>query len=125
MSRVALFALITIISFPLMANNTLSLLVKGMHCNSCESKFKKTATDIKGIIEVQSVSAADNNAVVVYDEKITNAEQIVKSLAAQTGYTVSVANNATISATGNPSKCCKKDQNKQDCTKKSKQKCTK
>lgn len=57
------------VSAQLMANTTLNLSVKGMHCGSCEKKFKTAAGGISGIVEVSAVSAESNNAVVVYDEK--------------------------------------------------------
>ena len=53
-----------VISAQLMANTPLNLSVKGMHCGSCEKKFKTTAVGISGVVEVSAVSAVNSNVVV-------------------------------------------------------------
>ncbi|HNE49805.1 MAG TPA: heavy-metal-associated domain-containing protein [Chitinophagales bacterium] len=111
------------VSAQLMANTTLNLSVKGMHCGSCEKKFKTAAGGISGIVEVSAVSAESNNAVVVYDEKTTTSDKVIKALADKTGYTVSASNEAT--AVGKPTSCCMKGQKEAACSKKDKEKCTK
>jgi copper chaperone CopZ len=97
------FVLLSILfSAQLFANSTLKLSVKGMHCGGCETKFKTVAADVKGVTEVTSVSASNSNAVIVFDEKTTSSEQIVKTLAEKTGYTVAVTSGAAVtSATEN------------------------
>lgn len=121
-----LFTLSLVISAQLFANTTLNLSVKGMHCGGCETKFKTAASDISGIKEVVSVSAANSNAVVIYDEKATSADKIVKSLADQTGYTVSVTSGAAAStAVGKPAGCCMAGQSNPSCKDKDKAKCAK
>ena len=111
---------------PIIANTTLNLTVKGMHCGGCETKFKTVASGIEGIKEVTSVSAANSNAVIVYDEKTTSSDKIVKSLAEQTGYTVSAAAGAAVTtATGKPAGCCMAGQSNPSCQDKDKAKCAK
>ena len=115
-----------LIAAPIIANTTLNLTVKGMHCGGCETKFKTVASGIDGIKEVTSVSAANSNAVIVYDEKTTSSDKIVKSLAEQTGYTVSAAAGATVTtATGKPAGCCMAGQSNPSCKDKDKAKCAK
>ncbi len=110
----------------LFANSTLNLSVKGMHCGGCETKFKTVATGINGIKEVTSVSASNSNAVIVYDEKATTSDNIVKSLAEQTGYTVSVTSGAAVTtATGKPAGCCMSGQSNPACKQSDKAKCAK
>ena len=100
------------------AKSTLNLSVKGMHCGGCETKFKSAATSIKGITEVKSVSAESSTAVVEFDEKAISAEKVVKSLAEQTGFTVSASTGATVTtAEGKPAACCAKGQSGSACTK--------
>jgi copper chaperone CopZ len=97
-----------------------------MHCGGCETKFKTVASGIEGIKEVTSVSAANSNAVIVYDEKTTSSDKIVKSLAEETGYTVSAAAGATVTtATGKPAGCCMAGQSNPSCKDKDKAKCAK
>jgi copper chaperone CopZ len=115
-----------LIAAPIIANTTLNLTVKGMHCGGCETKFKTVASGIEGIKEVTSVSAANSNAVIVYDEKTTSSDKIVKSLAEETGYTVSAAAGATVTtATGKPAGCCMAGQSNPSCKDKDKAKCAK
>lgn len=115
-----------LIAAPIIANTTLNLTVKGMHCGGCETKFKTVASGIDGIKEVTSVSAANSNAVIVYDEKTTSSDKIVKSLAEETGYTVSAAAGATVTtATGKPAGCCMAGQSNPSCKDKDKAKCAK
>ncbi|MBP8192800.1 MAG: heavy-metal-associated domain-containing protein [Chitinophagales bacterium] len=115
-----------LITAPIIANTTLNLTVKGMHCGGCETKFKTVASGIEGIKEVTSVSATNSNAVIVYDEKTTSSDKIVKSLAEETGYTVSAAAGATVTtATGKPAGCCMAGQSNPSCKDKDKAKCAK
>ncbi|HNY54702.1 MAG TPA: heavy-metal-associated domain-containing protein [Chitinophagales bacterium] len=115
-----------LIAAPIIANTTLNLTVKGMHCGGCETKFKTAAAGINGIKEVTSVSAANSNAVIVYDEKTTSSDKIVKSLAEETGYTVSAAAGAIVTtATGKPAGCCMAGQSNPSCKDKDKAKCAK
>ena len=115
-----------LIAAPIIANTTLNLTVKGMHCGGCETKFKTVASGIDGIKEVTSVSAANSNAVIVYDEKTTSSDKIVKSLAEQTGYTVSASAGAAVTtATGKPAGCCMAGQSNPSCKDKDKAKCAK
>lgn len=115
-----------LITAPIIANTTLNLTVKGMHCGGCETKFKTVASGIEGIKEVTSVSAANSNAVIVYDEKTTSSDKIVKSLAEQTGYTVSASTGAAVTtATGKPAGCCMAGQSNPSCKDKDKAKCAK
>ncbi len=108
------------------ANSTLKLSVKGMHCGGCETKFKTVASGVKGVTEVTSVSASNNNAVLVFDEKSTSADLIVKTLAEKTGYTVEVTSGAAVtSATGKPAGCCMSGQSNPSCKDKDKAKCAK
>lgn len=108
------------------ANSTLKLSVKGMHCGGCETKFKTVAAGVKGVTEVTSVSASNNNAVLVFDEKSTSADLIVKTLAEKTGYTVEVTSGAAVtSATGKPAGCCMSGQSNPSCKDKDKAKCAK
>jgi copper chaperone CopZ len=112
-----------VISAQLMANTPLNLSVKGMHCGSCEKKFKTAADGISGVVEVSAVSADNSNAVVVYDEKATTSDKVIKALAEKTGYTVTASNGAA--AVGKPASCCMKGQKEAACSKKEKEKCTK
>ena len=115
-----------LITAPIIANTTLNLTVKGMHCGGCETKFKTVASGIEGIKEVTSVSAANSNAVIVYDEKTTSSDKIVKSLAEETGYTVSASAGAAVTtATGKPAGCCMAGQSNPSCKDKDKAKCAK
>ena len=121
-----LIVLSILMSTPLFANTTLNLTVSGMHCGGCETKFKTAATGIKGIIGVTSVSAANGNAVIVYDEKQITPEGAVKELADRSGFTVSANTGAALtSATGVPAACCIKGQSNPSCTQKEKAKCAK
>lgn len=106
------------------ANKTLNLSVKGMHCGGCETKFKTLAAGIEGVKEVSSVSAANSNAVIIYDEKSTSEEKLIKSLAEKTGYTIS-ASNSTSEVSGKPTGCCMKGQSNPSCKDKDKAKCAK
>lgn len=124
--RTLLLLLSISVSGQLLADTTLNLSVKGMHCGGCESKFKSAASGIKGVQEVKSVSAANSSAVVVYDEKAISAEKLIQSLADQTGYTVAASTGATVTtAEGKPAGCCMKGQNNPSCSQKEKAKCTK
>ena len=115
-----------LIAAPIIANTTLNLTVKGMHCGGCETKFKTAAAGINGIKEVTSVSAANGNAVIVYDEKQTTAEKAVKELAEQSGFTVSASAGAAVTtATGKPAGCCMAGQSNPSCKDKDKAKCAK
>ncbi len=108
------------------AAKTLNLSVKGMHCGGCETKFKTVAEDINGITEVTSVSAANNNAVIVFDEKTTTEEKIIRTLAEQTGYTISSTNSSeSITVSGKPAGCCMKGQSNPACKQADKAKCAK
>ena len=120
----SLVVLLTLSSLSLFANKTLSLSVKGMHCGGCEVKFKSVAADIEGIKEVSSVSASNSNAVIIYDEKTTTEEKVIKALAEQTGYTVSAVSGTT-PATGKPAGCCMAGQSNPSCKDKDKAKCAK
>ena len=111
------------ISGQLMANTSLNLSVKGMHCGSCEKKFKTAAGGISGVVEVASVSADNGNAVIVFDEKTTSTDKVIKALAEKTGYTITASTGATAEA--KPAGCCMKGQKEAACTKKEKEKCTK
>lgn len=95
-----------VVSGQLIANTTINLNVKGMHCGSCESRFKSSAKNIKGIIEVSSVSAANNNAVVVYDEKVISADNLMKTLSDKTGYAVSASGEAVSEKTETSKTTC-------------------
>lgn len=119
-----LFLLIAISFSAAFANKTLNLSVKGMHCGGCEMKFKSVASDIEGIKEVSSVSASNSNAVIIYDEKATTEEKVIKALAEQTGYTVA-ATNGTTTATGKPAGCCMSGQSNPSCKTSDKAKCAK
>ncbi len=112
-----------VISAQLIANTSLNLSVKGMHCGSCEKKFKSVADGISGVVEVSAVSADNSNAVVVYDEKTTTSDKVIKALAEKTGYTVTASNG--VSAIGKPATCCMKGQKETTCSKKDKEKCIK
>ncbi len=134
MKKFNLLSVLIIVSVAIFAKSTLSLNVKGMHCGGCEMKVKKIATEINGVTEVTSVSAADSKAVIVYDEKTITADKLVAELASKTGYSVSaISENGAVSATGKPTGCCTKGQgapackegvSKKDC-KKDKSKCDK
>ncbi len=100
------------------AKSTLNLTVKGMHCGGCETKFKSTAKDLNGITDITSVSSANNTAVIEYDEKVVSADKIIKTLAEQTGYTIT--DNKTTTVEGKPAACCQKGQKNATCTDKSK-----
>lgn len=100
---------ILFISTSLIAGNTLSLSVKGMHCGGCETKFKTLATNINGIETVSEVSATEGTATIVYNEKVISAEKAIEELATQSGYTISaVTSMGAVSAEGTPAACCKK-----------------
>ncbi|MFN8295451.1 MAG: heavy-metal-associated domain-containing protein [Chitinophagales bacterium] len=120
----ALFVLVVFTFLSVYANKTLNLSVKGMHCGGCEMKFKSAASDIEGIKEVSSVSASNSNAVIIYDEKTTTEEKVIKALAEQTGYTVSAVSGTT-TATGKPAGCCMSGQSNPSCKDKDKAKCAK
>ena len=121
------FVLLSILfSAQLFANSTLKLSVKGMHCGGCETKFKTVAADVKGVTEVTSVSASNINAVIKKKKKTTSSEQIIKTLAEKTGYTVAVTSGAAVtSATGKPAGCCMSGQSNPSCKDKDKAKCAK
>ena len=112
-----------VISAQLMANTSLNLSVKGMHCGSCEKKFKSVADGISGVVEVSAVSADNSNAVVVYDEKTISSEELIATLANKTGYTVAAFNNNTASKPADA--CCSKSKKKANCSAKEKTNCTK
>lgn len=127
MKKINTLLLLLVITFStVFAKSTLNLSVKGMHCGGCETKFKTTATAIKGITEVKSVSAENSSAVVEYDEKTVSAQQIIKTLAEQTGYTVSASTGSEVTTVeGKPAGCCQKGQNNPSCSQKDKTKCAK
>jgi copper chaperone CopZ len=126
MKKSTLLFCLMIASFAIFSKSTLSLNVKGMHCGGCEMKVKKIATEINGVTEVTSVSAADSKAVIVYDEKTITADKLVAELAAQTGYSVStISENGAVSATGKPAGCCSKGQGAPACKEGEKAKCDK
>ncbi len=125
-SKLFFVMLSCIFSAQLLANTTLNLTVKGMHCGGCETKFKTVAAKVNGIVEVKSVSAANSNAVIVYDEKTTTPEKAIKALADQTGYTVSATAGTTVTtATGKPAGCCMSGQSNPACKQSDKEKCAK
>ena len=82
-----------------------------------------------GIVEVSAISAESNNVVVVYDEKTTTSDKVIKALADKTGYTtVSASNEAT--AVGKTDKLLHERTKEAACSKKTKKnvlktKCTK
>lgn len=108
---------ICMIAFTVSAE-TLNLDVKGMTCGGCESKFKSAAKDVKGIEEVNSVSASSGKAVITYDEKATTPEEAIKALAEKSGFTVSASTaNGAVSAEGKPAGCCAKGEKNPACKK--------
>lgn len=121
----SLLFLIAITFSTIFAKSTLNLSVKGMHCGGCETKFTTTATNIKGITEVKSVSAANSTAVVEFDEKTITAENVVKSLADKTGYTITTTTGEIVNAAGTPAACCMKGEKNASCKKGDKAKCAK
>ena len=127
MKKINTLLLLMAITFSaVFATSTINLSVKGMHCGGCETKFKSAATAINGVTEVVSVSAANSSAVIVYDEKTVSAEKIIKTLADQTGYTVSATTGTTVTkAEGKPAGCCQKGQNNPSCKKEDKEICAK
>lgn len=126
MKKIILSFLTLAISVSLFAGTTLNLNVKGMHCGGCEVKFKSKAQEIKGVTEVNAVSASNNSATLVYDSKQTSPEKIVSALAEQTGYTISVNTSAgEVSATGKPAGCCMSGQSNPSCKSADKAKCAK
>lgn len=108
-----------------LANKTVNLSVKGMHCGGCEVKFKSTATKIDGVQEVSAVSAANSNATIIYDEKTTTEEKLIAALAEKTGYTIAVAANAGTTVAGKPAGCCMSGKSNPSCKSADKQKCSK
>lgn len=122
MKKINLLLLLVAITFStIFAKSTLNLTVKGMHCGGCETKFKAKATSINGVSDISSVSSANSTAVIEYDEKVVSAEKIIKTLAEQTGYTITAsANNKTTTVAGKPDACCQKGQKNAACTDKSK-----
>lgn len=125
MKKIYFLFVLAVFSFSsVFANKTLNLSVKGMHCGGCEIKFKSVASDIEGIKEVSSVSASNSNAVIIYDEKATTEEKVIKALAEQTGYSVSAASGTTTVA-GKPAGCCMAGQSNPSCKDKDKAKCAK
>jgi len=127
MKKINTLLLLVAITFStVFAKSTLNLSVKGMHCGGCETKFKSAASSIKGVTEVTSVSAANSTAVIEYDEKTISAEKVVKSLADETGYTVSATTaSATTTVEGKPAGCCMKGQSNPACKQSDKEKCAK
>ncbi len=124
MKKITLFFLFgLILNFALLANTTVQLSVKGMHCGGCETKFKSAAQEIKGVTEVNAVSAANGSATVTYDEKAISSEALVKALADKTGYTVSAAGGSEV--VGKPTGCCKKGEGKPMCKEGEKENCKK
>ncbi len=123
-----LFSLIIVSFFlttALLAGNTLTLNVKGMQCVGCETKFKNAAGSIKGIEEVKSVSSTEGSAVVTYDDKVINAEDAIKALAENTGFSIAAsADGGVVAAEGKPSTCCMKGQSSPACKKGEGEKCT-
>lgn len=113
-----LLLLVAITFSTIYAKSTLNLTVKGMHCGGCETKFKAKATSINGVSDISSVSSANNTAVIEYDEKTVSAEKIIKTLAEQTGY--SITDNKTTTVEGKPAACCQKGQKNAACTDKGK-----
>ncbi|MEZ5054734.1 MAG: heavy metal-associated domain-containing protein [Chitinophagales bacterium] len=125
MKKISLLFAILAIGFSFtFANKTLHLTVKGMHCSSCETKFKSTASKVEGVQEVSAVSLANSDATLVYDEKATTEAKIIQTLVDKTGYTISVKNaaNATV---GKPSSCCSKGKSNTSCKKDTKSSCNK
>ncbi len=60
--------------------------VAGMTCGGCTSNVTKTLETVTGVNEV-IVSLSENQATVIYDEKLTNLEQL-KSAVIKAGYGV-------------------------------------
>lgn len=130
MKKTNILLLLVAITFStVFAKSTLNLAVKGMHCSSCETKFKAKATSIDGVSSINNVSSANNTATIEFDEKTISAEKIIKTLADQTGYTITASiNNANTTAEGKPAACCQKGQKNAACSdkdKNAKKKCDK
>ena len=127
MKKLTLLLLFAGIFFsPLYSNSILNLNVKGMHCGGCEVKFKSAAAEVNGIKEVTSISAANGNAVISFDEKVITAEKVVQELASKSGFGISATTVDGISTSeGKPAGCCMKGQHNPSCKKEDKAKCTK
>lgn len=105
---------------------TLNLDVKGMTCAGCENKVKAALGSIDGVVEAQKVCSQSDKASLTYDPNVVSEEQIVKTLAEKTGYSVTMIKNAGMteaaeSATNEVSSTAKKA----TCTKSQKAACTK
>ena len=98
------------------AHKTLNLSVKGMHCGSCESKFKSLASTLQGVTEVNSVSAQASTATIIYDEKATSEEALINTLAQKSGYNIDAVNSVT-AVSGKPAGCCKSGKSTSSCKK--------
>lgn len=127
MQKIAFLYLLLFFLAPAFGNSTLNLKVSGMHCGGCESRFKSAASGIKGIIEVNSVSASTGTAVVTYDEKTISPENAVQELADRSGFTVSVSDGKSVAPAAGKSgpACCMKGQGSPACSKAAKAKCAK
>lgn len=60
------------------AQQTATLTIPGMDCEVCPITVKKVLLKVPGVSQV-TVSFKDKNAVVVYDDKLANAQKLVKA----------------------------------------------
>lgn len=119
MKKIASLLMLLALGLSLSAENpTLDLKVSGMHCSSCENKFKAAATKISGIEEVTAVSASSGTATIRYNPSEISAEKAIQSLAEATGYTVTGTTNlGVVQSEGKPAGCCSKGQSNPACKK--------
>jgi copper chaperone CopZ len=102
-------------------NAILNLKVTGMHCGGCEMKFKTEAAKIKGIEDVNEVSAEKGTASILYDPEVITAEKAIQSLAENTGYTITATTSiGVVQVEGKPTSCCMMGQKSGACQKNTK-----
>lgn len=92
------------------ANNTLNLSVKGMHCGGCEAKFKSKAEALEGVLKVTQVSAVNATTTLEYNPAVASEEKIIKQLIEASGYTITKISSSNNNANVAPKACCKSGQ---------------
>lgn len=79
MKKAAILSVFIVVSAAIAADQTCMLKIDGMTCNGCASKVKASLEKVQGIKQVD-VSLAGGSAVVVYDDKVTGHEAMVKAV---------------------------------------------
>ena len=89
-----------------------------MKCGGCEANVKSVLKNVKGIVSIETVSAADGKVSVVIDNAKTSDEKVATTLADKTGYDVKINDKATNSIKGDSKPACCTGGTKAECKKK-------